>query len=244
MKMNTKNEPNEMVAPGRLPLHLQVSEMLTRQIQARVLLHGERLPPEREMAKSLSISVGTLRKALSDLVEKGLLERIQGSGNYIRYKAEVASVYAFFRLELTSGGGLPSAQIISVEKMEKPDDLPAFGNSSAGFRIRRLRYLDQQKAAIEEIWLDGACAEEVEKSALSDSLYRYYNDNLGIRIVRAEDKVSVAKLPLWGAQAYAEETQPFWGYIERLSWDQDGETPEYSRTWFNPEAARFVARWN
>ena len=81
------------------------------------------------MAASLGIAVGTLRKALADLTERGLLERIQGSGNYVRARADLPGVYAFFRLERLAGGGLPSAEILSVDLMDKPDDLPSFGAS-------------------------------------------------------------------------------------------------------------------
>jgi hypothetical protein len=72
---------------------------------------GERLPPERDMAEELGIAVGTLRKALAELQNRGLLERVQGSGNYVRAISDPKSVYAMFRLELLGGGGLPTAEI-------------------------------------------------------------------------------------------------------------------------------------
>ena len=56
-----------------LPVYIQISEMLMREIIAGRLLDGERLLPERNLAKSLNISVGTLRKALKDLEQKGAL---------------------------------------------------------------------------------------------------------------------------------------------------------------------------
>jgi len=72
------------------------------------------------MAAELGISVGTLRKALGDLSEKGMLERVQGSGNYVRHRTDVASVYALFRLELLGGGGLPTARVLTVDRLEVP----------------------------------------------------------------------------------------------------------------------------
>ena len=51
-----------------------------------------------QMAAGLGIAVGTLRKALASLEDKGLLERVQGSGNYVRAKADTGSIYAFLRL--------------------------------------------------------------------------------------------------------------------------------------------------
>ncbi|MGJ8611216.1 MAG: GntR family transcriptional regulator, partial [Octadecabacter sp.] len=95
--------------PTALPIYVQIAEMLIRDIAAGRLADGARLPPEREMADGLDIAVGTLRKALGVLVEKGLLERVQGSGNYVRARADVSSVYSFLRIERVGGGGLPTA---------------------------------------------------------------------------------------------------------------------------------------
>ncbi len=61
-------------------MYLQIAETLVRDIAAGTLIDGEKLPPERDMAKDLGIAVGTLRKTLSELESRGLLERIQGSG--------------------------------------------------------------------------------------------------------------------------------------------------------------------
>ena len=127
---------------GQLPLYVQLSERLVREVQAGLLRDGERLAPERDMAVSLGVSVGTLRKALADLEAKGMLERIQGSGNYIRNQAQVDSIYAFFRLETLAGGGLPSAEILSLAYATTPARAPRLGRSDQAVRIRRLRRLD------------------------------------------------------------------------------------------------------
>ena len=107
------------------------------------------------MAAEFGVAVGTLRKALSRLQNQKLLRRVQGSGNYINITTQEANIYSFFRLESLSGAGLPTAQLLSVDRLPKPIDAPYFGANPAAFRFRRLRFLDQQPAALEEIWLDG-----------------------------------------------------------------------------------------
>ncbi len=238
----TFSKPHSAETPGKLPLHVQISEMLAREIQAGILPDGSKLAPERDLATDLEISVGTLRKALSDLTEKGLLERVQGSGNYIRNSADAATIYGFFRLELKEGGGLPTADILSISRMKKPRNLPNFGNSDSGFRFRRLRKLSNHKAAVEEIWLDGSYAEAIKAKDVSDSLYQYYRTSLNLWIVRAEDAVSVAPPPDWKPDNFSSNAS-VWGYIERMSFDQNNVSAEYSRTWFDPSVARFMARW-
>lgn len=225
-----------------LPLYLQISEMLIRDINAGRLADGERLPPEREYAERLGISVGTLRKALDQLVEKGLLERVQGSGNYIRAKADVQAVYAFFRVELLEGGGLPTAQVLDVETVAKPEGLPPFGTSDHAHRIRRLRRLNKTPAILEEIWLDASYARRVAREDLSESLYLYYRDRLGLIVHRVEDRMGVAPVPDWAPPDYGLAPGTVTLCATRISFDHDGKRAEVSRGWIDTTVATYVAR--
>lgn len=233
--------PQSRPSPNALPIYVQIAELLIRDIASGRLIDGERLPPEREMAAELHTSVGTLRKALRELTRKGLLERVQGSGNYIRRGSDTGSVYAMFRLELPRGGGLPRADILSADILEKPTDLPDFGSSRRGSRVRRLRYLNETIIAVEEIWLDES-AGAIRARDLSDSLYQYYQKQLGFWITRAEDRVSVATVPGWAPERFTRRPGDTVGYIERFSWSDRPEPVEYSRTWFDPDRAVYVQR--
>lgn len=226
---------------ANLPVYAQVAELLTRDIAAGRLMDGERLAPEREMAQSYDISVGTLRKALAILVDKSLLRRVQGSGNYVNATGLRDSVYAMFRLELPSGGGLPRAQVLSITQENKSADLPSFGTSDRGTRIRRLRYLDAIQIALEEIWLD-AGAGVLAHDTVTDSLYRTYQQELGLWIARAEDRVGLGTVPDWAPAEFCVPIGKTLGFIERFSWSDAPEPVEYSRTWYDPTRALYVQR--
>lgn len=120
-----------LVAVRALPRWQQMSERLIREITAGRLAHGARLPPEREMAAGLGLAVGTLRKALADLAAKGLLDRRQGSGNYVVRRGGAAGApgaYAMFRLEFPGDGGLPTAELIAWGAGSSPQaPLPSAG---------------------------------------------------------------------------------------------------------------------
>ncbi len=71
---------------GRLSKHLlyveverQIEDLLVRK-RYRV---GDRIPPEAELVESLGVSRATVRAGLGRLVERGLLERRQGSGTFL-----------------------------------------------------------------------------------------------------------------------------------------------------------------
>jgi GntR family transcriptional regulator len=214
--------------------------MLIRDIAAGRLADGARLPPEREMAEGLGTAVGTLRKALDLLVEKPLLERVQGSGNYVRARADVPSVYSFLRIERRQGGGLPTAEVLTIDHMAAPRE--AGFQSPNGFRFRRLRFMDRVPAAMEEIWLDGAVTDVVDEAAVSESLYLYYSEILGVVITSAEDRINVAPAPIWTDQRFGLKPGEMAGYIERTGRTHTGETVEFSRTWFDPNEINYVSR--
>lgn len=224
-----------------LPIYVQISEVLIREIMSGRLMEGTRLPPERMLAKQHFTTVRTLRKALDILENKGLIARIQGSGNYVRARQNVESVYAMFRLELRSGGGLPTARLLSVDDLPKPQDLPSFGASDRATRIRRLRFLNRIPIAVEEIWLDGS-AGQVNPAELSDSLYHYYKMQLGFWIARAEDAVGVGAVPAWAPPEFPQAIGAAVGFIERFSHSEQMGNIEFSRSWFDHETARYVQR--
>jgi GntR family transcriptional regulator len=229
-------------AKGSLPVYLQIAETLVRNIAAGRLIDGEKLPPERDMAKDLGIAVGTLRKTLGELETRGLLERIQGSGNYIRAINDPQSVYALFRLELIEGGGLPTAEILSVSRETKDPTLPSFGTSSEGHRIRRLRRIGGKVAAIEEIWLDGAYVDSIVAEDLSESLYLYYRTKLNLWISKAEDYIDLSQVPEWKPAAFGPATGDLLPHILRISHSHDGQKAEVSHTWYDHTVARYVSR--
>lgn len=231
---------------GALPTYLRIAEALTIDIGGGRLAPGEKLPPERAMAVERGVAVATLRKSLHLLVERGLIERRQGSGNYVLGGGSNIGTYALFRLELKGiGGGLPTAKLLDIKKTRKPADLPNIGRSfDVGIRMRRLRYLVDIPVAVEEIWLDLRWHDDngLNARTISESLYRTYADKLGLHIRDAEDVISAAPLPDWTPQDLGLSPGTQVGFIERRAYDQHGLPCEASWTWFNPELAQYYSR--
>ncbi|MCW8132600.1 MAG: GntR family transcriptional regulator [Planctomycetota bacterium] len=66
-----------------LPSYAQLQQALRQAIVSRKLVPGERLPEERVLAKQFSLSRGTVRRALAQLEDDGLLLRHQGRGTFV-----------------------------------------------------------------------------------------------------------------------------------------------------------------
>ncbi|KZN65592.1 transcriptional regulator [Pseudoalteromonas luteoviolacea S4060-1] len=65
-----------------------ILEQLENMILEGSLLPGEKLPPERELAKQFEVSRPSLREAIQKLEAKGLVTRRQGGGTYVKNQLE------------------------------------------------------------------------------------------------------------------------------------------------------------
>lgn len=233
-----------MQSYGALPTYLRIAESLTIDIEAGRLTPGDKLPPEREMALMHGVTVTTLRKSLRILTERGLLERRQGSGNYVAEGQTGLGTYALFRLEaVPGGGGLPTAQLISLRHCVKPASLPDLGSTAPkAWNIRRLRALNHQPVAIEDIWLDDRFDGVLTPATVSESLYKTYREKLGLTIARAEDRIGLGPLPDWAPPALQSTPGSIMGLARRRAFDGYGAVAEVSFTWFDTSRAAYVAR--
>ncbi|MFD4025981.1 GntR family transcriptional regulator [Streptomyces sp. NPDC058576] len=67
----------------RGPKYLHVAERLRREITSGSWAPGTQLPVERELADTLAVSINTLRRAVSELVDEGIVQRRQGAGTFV-----------------------------------------------------------------------------------------------------------------------------------------------------------------
>jgi GntR family transcriptional regulator len=66
-----------------IPVYFKLQMMLQEEIENGRWAPGQNIPPERVLAESHRLSVGTVKKAILNLVNKGYLYRIQGKGTFV-----------------------------------------------------------------------------------------------------------------------------------------------------------------
>ncbi|MFT2098331.1 GntR family transcriptional regulator [Marinomonas sp. 2405UD66-6] len=230
----------------QLPLFIQISELLNREIAAGQWLPGDRLPIEAELATTLGVAIGTLRKALKKLEEDGLLERRQGSGNYVKRAPSGRAVYQFFHLETLTGGGIPTADILSVTVDDDAFVKQQLKVESDGklWCVKRARYLNRELVAMEQIWFRHDHDPKLKPKDLHESLYLHYREQFSFWISRVEDEVDCGEAPEWVSEALGLENKAIMPKVHRRSWSNEGKVEEFSFTWYDPSKCRYVARWH
>lgn len=70
------------------PIYQEIYDFLAKKILTGELAVGEQVPTEQSLAQSFHTSRITSKRALTDLENKGLVERIQGKGTFVKAAGE------------------------------------------------------------------------------------------------------------------------------------------------------------
>ncbi len=138
------------------PLYQQVRERLLERISSGELAVGDRLEPEVELALEYDVSRATMRNAIRDLVQNGLLTRRPGVGTMVvRSAPEVRSTRLDSLIESVCAGA-EQAQLLVLDSSLAAG--PAEVTSSLGLDpdARLLKVLRLCKSAGEPIALSTA----------------------------------------------------------------------------------------
>lgn len=67
----------------KVPIYLQIEDYICQQIITGALAPGAQVPAVRQLAVTLTVNVNTIQRALSALVEAGVLVSKRGRGNFV-----------------------------------------------------------------------------------------------------------------------------------------------------------------
>jgi DNA-binding GntR family transcriptional regulator len=65
------------------PLYAQVADHVAGQIAAGILQQGQKLPAERDLADQWGVAYQTVRRAMRELRERGLIVSVVGKGTFV-----------------------------------------------------------------------------------------------------------------------------------------------------------------
>ncbi|MDZ7887119.1 MAG: PLP-dependent aminotransferase family protein [Mycobacterium sp.] len=123
----------------------KLAEAVHDAIGRRLLIPGQRVPAERVLADLVGVSRGTVVRAFEELVAAGLLERIQGSGTYVRMRSgEILSTRsdiqpedASDRLDFSRPGPASPHNLPRYDAVFDADALSAVGDPAFGISLLR-----------------------------------------------------------------------------------------------------------
>jgi GntR family transcriptional regulator len=182
-------------SPRYRPLYQQVYDFLIKQVAAGEWGPGEPLPSEQALAARLSVSQGTVRKALDALASEGLIERRQGKGTYVAQHTSERAMFRFFRLARPGGArAMPTSAGESLKsRTARAVDCVklALQAGERVYEISRVRMVDGRPAVMERIVVPARIFPGLEKhQPLPNALYVLYQRDYGVNIVSTEEQLS------------------------------------------------------
>jgi GntR family transcriptional regulator len=234
------------LAPNRkdaTPLYIQLANNLRRMIATGELEHGGALPSERTLSEMTGASRVTIRKAIEQLVEQGLLLRRHGSGTYLAPRIEQrGSELTGFTADAANRGAA-AGSIWLIRSLSQPTEEEAgilrIATNSEVARLGRVRLANREPLAIEHAVVPAHLLPPVEQ--IGQSLYAAL-DVKGHRPVRGEQRLraSLATSVEAGLLSIAENSEIL--RIERRTYLADGTPVELTRSAYRGDRYDFMTQ--
>ena len=183
--------------PSFQPLYQQIKALMTQNLISGEWVPGEAIPSEMELAARYGVSQGTVRKAVDELAAENIVIRRQGKGTYVATHSEEMIKLRFLRLVAANGcKELLDNKLLSCERAKAPANIARMldiRTGSAVVVINRLLLFSSKPLILDRIVLPakpfkGITSEQI--NLFKGSMYRMYETQLGIRMVRAEERLT------------------------------------------------------
>jgi GntR family transcriptional regulator len=188
---------------GAVPLYRQVKSMLLRLLESGQLGPGETLPNETQIAKALQVSIGTLRKAVDELVHEHILVRRQGKGTFVALHNTDRFLFQFFHVEprpdVYDPRVVPEHEFPVVDGLAfatgKATDYEAYclrlRVGDAIWRIDNSLSLGGQRIVHDRIVIAAALFKGLTEKRFKErpsTIYNLYQTDHGISVIRAQER--------------------------------------------------------
>jgi len=225
--------------------YAQIEARLTALIADGTLRVGDRLPPERSIARSLGVSRMTVRHALSSLAQQGLLDRGVGRGTFVasrRVEHDLRRV-AGFTEQMERQNLAPGAMILSASQTRATLAVAqALGLQAAApvYRIRRVRFGDRVALTLEDSWIPARTFPGLLEHDLRGSIFALMRDAYGLEPVHAIEHLSAIAARPDEAEALEIEPGSPLVLVQRTTYAHDDIPVEHARDVHRGDRVSFV----
>ena len=209
-----------------------------RQIAEGTLQPGDFLPSEQQLAATLGISVGTVRKASEELVVQGILERQHGRGTQIVPHTSDRSRFRFFRFIHPDGRQARLTARLLTRKIQSPNrdeqQRLALDKNDQVIIIARMRSENGVPLVFERICIPAGRFEKLSIEPQRDMLeeiYVLYQKQCGEMVRATDDQVTIDLVPsVVGKELNVAAGSPVL-LVKRVAMSLSNEPIEFRQSW-------------
>lgn len=234
---------------ARLPVYAQVEDYIRQRIRSGQWQPGGPIPAERELAQTLGVSRLSVRQAIFNLSQEGLLRRRQGSGTYVSERSTSHLLLRFggFAEDMLRTGVAVTTRLLEYAR------IPAGAAEAAELRVApgaplvlltRLRSTGEGPVLLGTSLIPWDVCPLTRADCAGPSLYAALAACAGRAPVRAVH--SVGAVPAGVLQVRHLKVQPGAPllYVEGTAYTPDDTPVELYRNFFRADRIRFALRSN
>lgn len=181
------------------PLFRQVKRRLLQLIEANHYAPGDCLPSESELSSTLKVSIGTLRKAVDELVHENVLLRRQGKGTFVTQHNHDRFLFQFFHLERRGRDAYqepeyPQVHCVGFERTKATEveaEALQLRSGDPVFQIANRLTLSGIPTVYDQLCISALMFKGLTEKKFIErpgTIYQFYQQAYGITVLRAQER--------------------------------------------------------
>jgi DNA-binding GntR family transcriptional regulator len=227
---------------GPIPLYYQVASRIETAIVDGTVPAGARIDNEIALGERLGISRPTVRRAIQDLVDKGLLVRRRGIGTQVVHgevtrKVELTSLFE----DLSSANRTPSTTVVLRDRIEATESIAERLGVPAGspvLHVRRVRLADAVPLALLENYLPQEFLDISEADLAQFGLYQLLSAR-GVDIRVARQRIGARSATAEESKVLDIDRHSAVLTMDRVAFDSNGRAVEFGHHSYRPDLYSF-----
>ncbi len=246
-KSGTRRDVLIDMGDGGVPLYKSIKLELTRAISGGKVQGGAALPTEKELSQRYGVSIGTVRRAMADLVAEKVLVRQQGRGTFLAPFDSSRMLNSFWHIVRKDGvREVPIVQTLRFEEGTANEHAASRLKIKTGdpiYRILNLMLMGGSPTLIDALQIPKALfpnlthAQFVERDS---TIYDLYRNEFGISVVKTVDQVGAVSADLDSARKLELPMGTPLLEIVRVAYTFDERPVELRRSLLHTEKYEFV----
>jgi len=232
-----------------VPLYFQLEQILKSKIITGDFLPGEQIPTEKELCETYQVSNITARQAVLNLVNEGLIVRVQGKGTFVSEDiADINSLQFRGKINDLIADGLKTQEIkiLSLSKIKpskKVLNLLKIKENIEVMQIRRTRNSANSPVSYIVNYLPLEIGEKIkEEDLLKYTMLQILRDKVGVPLSGAIQYIEAIIADYDIASALSVSiTSPIL-YIETIVFEKKKKPVEFVQTFVRPDRYKYTVK--
>ncbi|MGI2327606.1 GntR family transcriptional regulator [Planococcus sp. YIM B11945] len=224
-----------------------IADELENYIEEHKMQQGDKLPVLQELMSQFSVSKSTVIKALELLEKKGVVFQVRGSGIFVRRHKRKGYISLLsnqgFKKTLEEFQITSKVIVLDVRKPTKEAALNLNVNLDDDvFYVKRVRFIQGQTLCLEESYFNKSIITYLNNEIISESIFNYITEGLGLNIGFADTFLHVDKLNEEEAEYLGLEAGDPKLYVESIFHLTNGQPFDFSKVTYNYVQSQFFVQ--